>query len=76
MKATYKVHSTANIPTTNILVESYRSFKHVILGNQGHCGISMADYHKYRSDEVGKTDEWCKTLRFNMIIKMNMIKTH
>ena len=76
MKTTYKVLSTANIPTTNILVKSNRSVKHAILGKKGHREISMVDDHKYRSDEVGKTDKRCETFRFNMKMSMNMMKRH
>ena len=75
MKATtYKARSTANIPTTNILVKSNRSSKHEILGKKRNNSISMVDDHKYRSDEVGKIDEWCETFRFNMTMSMNMIR--
>ena len=73
MKATYKVPSTANVPTTNILVEGRCSFKHGRLATKGHRAISMFDDHKYRSDEVGKTDEWCETFRFNMTMSMKTI---
>ena len=54
MKSTHKVPSTANIPTTNILVEGRRSVKHVRLRKKGNRSISMVDDHKFRGDEVEK----------------------
>ena len=69
-KATYKVDSTANIPTTNVLVKSRRSVKHAILWKQGEssCIIHVRD-HKYRSDDVRKTDEWCETISSNITMR-------
>ena len=33
--------------------------------------ISMVDDDKYRSDEIGTTDEWCETFRFDVTMSMN-----
>ena len=74
-QATYKVPSTANIPTANIFVKSNRFFKHGKLVKRDDRAISMVDDHKDHSDQVGKTDERCETL-VNMTMRMNMMKRH
>ena len=61
--ATYKMISTADIPTTNILIEGRRIDKHMMLWKQGEwsCNIDVGDHTKSSCDDIGRTGEWCET---------------
>ncbi len=67
--ATYKIGSTANIPTWNVSVETCRSAKHRLLWkHEEWCNIVV----KVRSSsDIGQTEEWCET--FSLMMTMSMI---